>query len=76
MFHVIFKEEIVSKVFSECFKGFSRKFQETFKVFQKSFMFYGTHRSFPSRRKACLQENKSGPNCSKNEISITKTSWS
>ena len=59
VFHVIFKEEIVSKVFSECFKGVSRKFQETFKVFQKSFMFYGTHRSFPSRRRACLKHLES-----------------
>ena len=32
VFHVIFKDEIVSKVFSECFKCVSRKFQENFHV--------------------------------------------
>ena len=40
------------------FKGVSRVFHEsfkkTFKVFQESFMLHGTHRSFPSRRRACF----------------------
>jgi len=43
------------------FKGVSRVFQgsfkKTFKVFQKSFMLHGTHRSFPSRRRACFTKN-------------------
>ena len=34
------------------FYGVSTKFQEIFRVFQKSFMLHGTHRSFPSRRRA------------------------
>ena len=39
------------------FKGVSRVFQsfkKTFKVIQKSFILHGTHRSFPSRRRACF----------------------
>ena len=43
------------------FKGVSRVFREsfkkTFKVFQKSSMLHGTHRSFPSRRRACCIES-------------------
>jgi len=43
--------------FQGCFKGVSRVFQgsfkKTFKVFQKKFHVHGTHRSFPSRRRAC-----------------------
>ena len=58
VFYVIFKEKIISKVVTECFKGVSRKFQETFKVFQKSIMLQGTHRSFPSRRRACLSDDE------------------
>ena len=44
--------------FQGCFEGVLRVFQgsfkKTFKVFQKSFMLHGTHRSFPSRRRACF----------------------
>ena len=60
MFHESLMEEEVSGIFQGCFmifKGVSRVFQgsfkKTFKVFQKSFMLHGTHRSFPSRRRAC-----------------------
>ena len=60
-----FMEEKVSRMFQGCFmifKGVSRVFQgsfkKTFKVFQKSFMLHGTHRSFPSRRRACLFNSK------------------
>ena len=42
--------EGVLRVFQGCFKGVSRDF----KVFQKSLMLHGTHRSFPSRRRACF----------------------
>ena len=41
----------VSRVFQEFFKEVSRKRSRCFK---KSFMLHGTHRSFPSRRRACL----------------------
>ena len=41
------------------FKGVSKVFQvsfnKTFKMFQKSFMLYGTHRRFPSREAAMFQ---------------------
>jgi len=43
-----------SKVVPECLNGVSRKFQENFQSVSKSFMLHGTHRSFPSRRRACL----------------------
>ena len=54
------------------FKGVSRVFQEsfkkTFKVFLKSSMLHGTHRSFPSRRRACFSfqvclDLREGYNC-------------
>ena len=52
--------DIFSRVFNN-YEGVSRVFQgslkKTFKVFQKSFMVYGTHRSFPSRGRACLQKD-------------------
>ena len=61
MFHKSFKDEEVSRKFRRCFmifKGVSRVFQGSFKiafkVFQKSFTLHGTHRSFPSRRRACF----------------------
>ena len=61
MFHESFKEVKVSRMLQGFFmilKGVSKVFQgsfkKTFKVFQKSFMFHGTHCSFPSRRRACL----------------------
>ena len=48
----------VSRVFHDfqwCFQSVSDKFQEKFEgVSKKSFMLHGTHRSFPSRRRACL----------------------
>ena len=53
----------VSRTFQESFKGVSRKFEGCFMIFkgisrvsrkfQESFMLHGTHRSFPSRRRAC-----------------------
>ena len=47
----------VSRVFHDfqgCFQSVSGKFQEKFEgVSIKSFMLHGTHRSFPSRRRAC-----------------------
>ena len=65
MFHESFMEEKVSRMFQVCFmifKGvsrvFQRSFKKTFKVFQKSFMLHGTHRSFPSRRRACFIKAK------------------
>ena len=60
VFHESFMGEEVSRMFQGCFmifKDVSRVFQESFKksfkVFQKSFKLQGTHRSFPSRRRAC-----------------------
>ena len=57
-----FTEEEVSIMFQWCFmifKGVSRvfhgSFKKTFKVFQKNFILHGTHRSFPSRRRACFE---------------------
>ena len=57
-----FTEEEVSRMFQGCFmifKGVSRmyneSFKKTFKVFQESFILHVTHRSFPSRRRACFQ---------------------
>ena len=41
----------VSRVFQRCFKEVSRKLSRFLK---KSFMLYGTHRSFPSRKRACF----------------------
>ena len=45
-------------MFQECFNGVSSKFQWCFeeltRMFQESFMLHGTHRSFPSRGRACL----------------------
>ena len=43
--------------FEEIFKGVSRKFQDKFQGVSKRFMLHGTHRSFPSRRRACLSTN-------------------
>ena len=61
MFLENFTEEEVSRMFQWCFmifKGVSRvfhgSFKKTFKVFQKNFILHGTHRSFPSRRRACF----------------------
>ena len=39
------------------FQSVSRKFQENFQGVSKSFKLHGTHRSFPSRRRACFYEN-------------------
>ena len=36
------------------FRVFQASFKKTFKLFQKRFMLHGTHRSFPSRKRACL----------------------
>ena len=63
MSHEIFMEEKVLRMFQgsfkECFKEVSKVFQGRFKgvsgKFQKCFMLHGTHRSFPSRRRACFQ---------------------
>ena len=53
-----FSRKFRSLMFRGCFKGVLRVFQgsfkKTFKVFQKSIMLHGTHRSFPSRRRACF----------------------
>ena len=40
----------IHRVFQRCFKEISRKISMCFK---KCFMLHGTHRSFPSRRRAC-----------------------
>ena len=55
VFHESFLEEEISWIFQGCFmifKGVYRVFQGSFK---KSFLLHGTHRSFPSRRRACFQ---------------------
>ena len=64
MFHESFKEVEVSRIFHDfqgCSGSVSKVFQEsfmkTFRVFQKSLMLHGTHRSFPSRRRACCSRN-------------------
>ena len=64
MFHESFKEVEFSRLFHDfqgCSKSVSKVFQrsskKTLRVFQKSFMLYGTHCSFPSRRRACFYEN-------------------
>ena len=49
MFHESFKEVEVSRMFHD-FQGSLKK---TLRVFRRSFMLHGTHRSFPSRRRAC-----------------------
>ena len=62
--HESFKEEEVSRMFQGffiIFKGIPRVCQWRFKevsrklsrCFKKCFMLHGTHRSFPSRRRAC-----------------------
>ena len=63
MFRESFMDEEVSRIFLGCFlifEGVSRVFQgsfkKTFNVFQKSFMLHGTHRSFPSRSRACFSK--------------------
>ena len=50
-----------SRKFKGCFKGVLRvlrmiqgSFKKTFKVFQINFILDDTHRSFPSRRRACF----------------------
>ena len=67
VFHKSFKEEDALRLFHdfqwcfqsvpECFKSVSKVFQgcsmKACKVFPKSFMLHGTHRSFPSRWRAC-----------------------
>ena len=60
MFHESFMGEEVSRMFQGCFmifKDVSRVFQgsfnKTLKVFKKSLMVQGTHRSFPSRMRGC-----------------------
>ena len=64
VFHESFREEEVSRMFHDIqgcslsvSKVFQGSFKKTFKVFQKSFKLHGTHRSFPSRRRACFYEN-------------------
>ena len=56
VFQGCFKKD--SRVFHRSFKCVSRKFQGCFqsvlKGFHISFMLHGTHRSFPSRRRACF----------------------
>ena len=42
-------------MFPVCFKGVSSMLQETSGRFNKSFLLLGIHRSFPSRRRACLR---------------------
>ena len=46
---MIFKD--VPLVFQRCLQEVSRKLS---RCFNKSFMLHGTHRSFPSRKRACL----------------------
>ena len=61
----MFQESLkdVSRKSKGCFEGVLRVFQgsfkKTFRVFQKSFMLHGTHRSFPSRRRACFSHRRS-----------------
>ena len=52
--HRVFSNRLkfISKVFYGCFKEVSRKLT---RCLQKSFMLHGTHRSLPSRRRACLR---------------------
>jgi len=49
-------EEEISRIFQGCFviNGVSRVFQENFPGVSKKFHVHGTHRSFPSRRRACF----------------------
>ena len=60
MFHESFMEGEVSwifqgyfMIFKVVFRVFQGGFKKTLKVFQKNFILHGTHRSFPSRRRAC-----------------------
>ena len=59
-FHKCFKDilrvifMVVPRTLLDCLKGVSRKFLRMFPVSQKSFMLLGTHRSCPSRRRACF----------------------
>ena len=58
MFQYCFKKVAnvfqVPRVFPECFKGVSSNLKEGFRVFKRSFMLNYTHRSYPSRRRACF----------------------
>ena len=53
----------VAWMLHESFKVFQGSFMKTFRVFQNSFMLHGTHRSFPSRRRACFCLNDQAYNC-------------
>ena len=53
-FSRVFHESFIDDEVLRMFRGRFMIFMGVCRVFKKSFKLYGTHRSFPSRRRACF----------------------